>query len=144
MIHVLNASIQIVLGPLVKTWATGDFEFHPVERASIKCIDRVSKSPYHGEWFEGLEFQAQSIVPQGERLLSSTFKMEWQLDKRQIEMLCREGFKRDTDVFGPDGSEIFDFKKWNDRPIEPPWQTINEFLKQEESGDGIGTAPVSS
>ena len=136
LIHALTASIQLVLGPSVKLWATGDFEFHPVERASIKCIESVSKSPYHGEWFEGLEFQARSIIPRRGELLSSIFKMEWQLDGRLIEMLCREGFKRDTNVFAPDGSEILDFKKWRDRPLEPPWQTVSAFLKQEGSGNG--------
>ena len=122
LFHVLNISIQIALGRFATSWITGDYEFHPIERASIKCTEKANKSPYYGEWIEGLEFQAEPGIHVGGRFCVARFKLEWELDANLIEATSMEGFRRDTDVFGPDGSEILDFAKWNDRPVEPPWE----------------------
>ena len=127
LLHILNASIQSVLGPFVKSWITGDFEFHPIHRASIKCNELVNKSPYYGEWFNGPQYDSQSIVEEEERILSATFSLQWKLDTGLVELASKEGFRRDTDVFSPDGSLILDFPKWRERPLEPPWQSVSEF-----------------
>ena len=99
LIHILNASIQIALGPFVKSWMTGDYEFHPIERASMKCHNEVNESPYLGEWFVGPKFQAESGAQEHGRILTNKFKLEWKLDKREIESKSEEKFSRDTEVF---------------------------------------------
>ena len=126
LMHVLNASIQSILGPYVKSWMTGDYEFHPIHRASIKCNELANKSPYYGEWFNGPQFDSQSAIEEGERILSTRFSLKWEFDPGLVEFASKEGFRRDTDVFGPDGSEISDFPKWHDRPVEPPWKDVTE------------------
>ena len=126
LMHVLNASIQSLLEPSVKSWMTGDFEFHPIERVSLKCTELVSKSPFYDEWFHVPTFQTNSSVQEEGKLFTSKFAMEWELDKRLVESIGCEGFKRDTKIFSPEGSEIRNFPKWRDRPLEPPWKGVSE------------------
>ena len=127
LMHTLNLSIQLCLEPSTKSWITGDFEFHPIERASIRCKEIVNKAPYYDEWFDDPASHTQSTVHERGRLLTAKFAMEWELDKRMIELIAKEGFKRDTDVFSSDGSEVLNFPKWHDRPVEPPWKDVAEF-----------------
>ena len=131
LMHALNLSIQLCLEPKTKSWITGDFEFHPIERASIKCKQVSNLSPFYGDWFDGPNVQTQASVQEGRRVLSAKFSMEWRLDCRLIELIAKEGFKRDTAVFSPDGSVISNFPKWRDRPVEPPWQSASEYYRKE-------------
>ena len=52
LIHVLNASIQVVMGPGIKSWMTGDYAFHPDARFSVKCRKGLKQQPFYGKWME--------------------------------------------------------------------------------------------
>ena len=52
LIHILNASIQVVMGPGIRSWMTGDYTLHPDARSSVKCRKALKYQPFYGKWVE--------------------------------------------------------------------------------------------
>ena len=122
LIHVLNASIQIVMGPNVKSWMTGDYDFHPDARFSLKFRKGLKNQPYHGEWVEGPRWEVRPGT-QGTAPPRST--VEWEIAPDLVESMSKQWFKRNVDIYSfSDESVLTDPTTWDDRLEEPVWEAM--------------------
>ena len=146
LIHTLNASIQTVLGPSIKSWIMGDYEFHPDARVSLKFNEELRTSPYHSEWIEGLQYEHQPVIWNQEEYHQAVFKTEWILDDNTsgfIESKSGQIFRRKGD--GPpflDKPNGPDRNIWQDRPAEPVWERVIKSKGSRLCGHGSGCGKV--
>ena len=127
LIHILDVSILVAIGPSTSSQMTGHHEIHPDGRFSFKINKKLRKLPYYGEWVEGFRYQTQSSVYSKDRPYVATVGFEWLQSEgvaNLIEYMSEEPFRRDTDVFGLDGSVVLGLTTWHDRHPEPAWKEI--------------------
>ena len=121
LIHVLNASIQVVMGPGTKSWMTGDYAFHPDARLSVKRRKTLKYQPFFGQWIERPLWGSRPDI-QGNAPPRST--VAWKIDAAIVESRSQELFKRNVDMVRvSDGSVLTELTAWDDR-LEPLWEEI--------------------
>ncbi len=129
LMHVLNASIQIVLGRSVKSWMAGDYGFHPFGRHSLRFKKGFRRSPYVGEWVAELRGNDEPFIPALGSDYVGVFEVELAVHQNAIpcvESKSEEVFKRDIDVTDlADGSSMVGFPTWHDRPSEIEWKEFS-------------------
>ena len=122
LLHVLNASIQIVMGLNVKSWMTGDYDFRPDARFSLKFRKGLKNQPYHGEWEEGPRWE---IRPGTQGTAPPRSTVEWGITPGLVESMSKQWFKRNVDIYSvSDGSTLTELPTWHDRLEEPVWEDI--------------------
>ena len=122
LIHVLNASIQIVMGPNIKSWMTGDYDFRPDARFSLKFRKGLKNQPYHGEWVEGPRWE---IRPGTQGTAPPRSTVGWGITPDLVESMSKQWFKRNVDIYNfSDGSNLTGLPTWDDRLEEPVWEAM--------------------
>ncbi len=134
LVHVLNASIQSVMGRNIKSWIPGDYGSHPDVRRSLRFKGELHASPYSGEWGAELRSKAQSSIQDRESPYAGVLEVEWASDGSAVglvEFSSEELFERYVDVYDlSDESKVTGLPTWRDRPAEPGWK---EFTSPEYS-----------
>ena len=144
LMHALNVALQATLGPHTSSWITGDHEMHPDSRSSHKFRTPLPKSPFHGEWMQGLEFRAGVNIRDYEPLYLATVEYEFTYDEhtvQYIESTNHDIFKRDVAVYSvPEGQVVTDLTRWRNRPPEPAWKAFNiaECVRSESVNERSG------
>ena len=87
LFHVLNASILGILGQSTESWITGDYQFHPDARVSLKFYNELEKFPYHGEWMGGLKYEHRHVVWNQGEYHPAGFEFERSLDERTADLV---------------------------------------------------------
>ena len=124
--HVLNASIQTVMGKSVKSLMPGDYEFHPDARYSCRFKEGLIRSPYHGEWGAKLRAEIELNTQPPDRCYIGSIEVELAIHDSAVEFVeftSEDLFKRDADVYDV-GKQSFvtGLPTWNSRPAEPAWK----------------------
>lgn len=126
LLHVLNASIQILMGSAAKSWMPGSgYWVHPDGRYSLRFNPGLKISPYLNEWASELRPKEQHVVSEPENLYVREYQFEFAINEyasKFAKSQCEETFKRDDDVYrlGQD-PELLDCPTWYDRPAELDW-----------------------
>ena len=140
LVHVLNASIQSVMGQNIKSWLPGDYGRHPDVRRSLRFKGELNKSPYHGEWAAELRSKAQSGIQDRESPYTGVLEVEWASDGSAValvEFSSEELFERYVDVHDlSDESRVTGLPTWRDRPAEPGWKEFTSPEYSERQPDG--------
>ena len=124
LLHVLNASIQILLGQSIKSLIPGEYDLHPDARYSVRFQSGLSRSAFHGEWVIELEIEPQLIDDPTQKI---TNLIEVKIRAREsygmyIKSIKEEVFKQDVEVYFPDqDSHNSDMINWTERSAEPDW-----------------------
>ena len=126
LIHVLNASIQIVMGGAAKSWMPGaGYWFHPDGRYSLRFKPGLKVSPYLNEWASELRLKEHHVILEPENLYVKEHEFEFAINEhasRFAESQCEEPFKRDDDVYRlSHDPKWLDCPTWYDRPAELDW-----------------------
>ncbi len=128
LIHVLNASILGTMGPSTGAWLAGHYEVHPEGRISLKFKNGTRKSPFLGDWVEGLEIKPESVDRSAGTSVTATIGVEWSSNEETVSLIeakCEELFRRDADVFSFETQSFMaGIPTWHNRAAEPAW---NEF-----------------
>ena len=124
--HVLNASIQVLLGQHVKSWMPGEYELHPEIRYSLKFKEGLVRRPYLGEWVGELSCQmTEPSVQIGERAYIGGVDVQlsiYRIAHEFIESKSEEQFRRDVDIYNlVDETKMGGLSSWDNRPSEPEW-----------------------
>ena len=126
LIHILNTSILIVIGPIADSWIPGHYERHPGGRISFKVSSSFTKVPYLGEWIQGLQTSTDAVGDSGATPYVATATFEWSLPQSVSEMIVsksEELFRRDADIVDAQNeSKLNTLSSWRDRPTEPVWE----------------------
>ncbi len=134
LFHILNASIQIVMGKHAQSWMPGaGYWFHPDGRFSLRFKPGLKLSPYLNEWASELRPKKHHVIPEARNLYVKEYELEFAINEHAIrfaESQCEELFKRDDDVYrlGHD-PEWLDSPTWYDRPAELDWAEYSGSLK---------------
>ena len=140
LLHVLNASIQSVMDPNVKSWIPGDYGSHPDVRYSLKFKGELNKSPYHGEWAAELHSKTQLSTQAQERPYIGVLEVEQAIDGSAVglvEFRSEGSFERYVDVYDlSDQSKLTGLPTWHDRPAEPRWEEFSSPECSERQPDG--------
>ena len=127
LIHVLNASIQSVMGESIQSWKPGgDYRVHPDFRYSLRFKPGLNQSPYQNQWASSLHSRGVHSAPEPSKFYMSEYDLEFAINEpaaRFAESHCQEPFKRDDDVYrlGHDPEQQV-WPTWYDRPAEPDWK----------------------
>ena len=126
LLHVLNASIQGLLGHNVQSWMPGEYEFHPEIRHSLKFKEGLIRDPYCEEWVAVLSCKAtEPSLQRRERAYVGRFDVVFALSGVAAEFLefkSEKQFRRDVDVYNViSEKEMEGISSWDDRPAEPQW-----------------------
>ena len=133
LIHVLNASIQNVMGESVTSWMPGgDYRVHPDGRYSLRFKPGLTIFPYLDQWASSLLSKGLHTDPEPEELYVGVFEFEFAINEYAVgfaESMCEEPFKRDDDIYrlGHD-PEWQDCPTWYDRPSELDWKEFSPVL----------------
>ena len=124
--HVLNASIQVLLGQHVKSWMPGEYELHPEIRYSLKFKEGLVRRPYLGEWVGDLSCRmTEPSVQIGERAYIGGVDVQlsiYRIAHEFIESKSEEQFRRDVDIYNlVDETKMGGLSSWDNRPSEPEW-----------------------
>ena len=127
LIHVLNASIQTVMGMQIKSWLPGsDYGVHPDFRYSLRFKRGLKSSPYQGEWVSELHNKSGSSTEGQDKLPIGVQEFGLAVNsnaKEFIEFNSEEVYKRDDNVFRlPHDPDWQEYASWFDRPSEPEWK----------------------
>ena len=132
LIHALNASILGTMGPSTAAWLAGHYEVHPEGRISLQFKNGTRKSPFLGDWVEGLEIKPESVDRSAGTSVTAIIGVEWSSNEETVSLIeakCEELFRRDADVFSFETQSFMaGLPTWQDRAAEPAWKefTISE------------------
>ena len=126
MAHVLNASIQTVMGKSVKSLMPGDYEFHPEARYSLRFKEGLRRAPYLGEWGAELRTEIELDTQPPDGFYIGTTEIALAIHSSAVEFIestSEELFKRDADVYDVGRqSYVTGLATWNGRPSDPTWK----------------------
>ena len=103
LIHVLNASIQAVMGGAAKSWMPGPgYWAHPDGRYSLRFEPGLRISPYLDQWASELRLKEHHVISEPEKLYMKQHEVEFAINEHASRFAvaqCEEPFKRDEDVY---------------------------------------------
>ena len=130
LIHVLNASIQSVMGEAIQSWMPGgDYRVHPDFRYSLRFKPGLNLSPYQNQWASTLRGRGVHTAPERKKLYMTEYDLEFAINEHAVRFAksqCEEPFKRNDDIYRPaHDHELLNCPSWYNRPTELDWQEFS-------------------